>query len=141
MASSWEANIPSSLLKLFHGAKKDAFDRDMGIGMRLSRGEARTWRFRARPYGTDSYFDTLTEVSRYTLTDDEAAQITTPLLITSPEREQFWPGQSKDLADRTGGRTDLVAFTAAEGADFHCQPMARRLTDERIFGWVATVLP
>ena len=136
IVASWEANIPSSLMKLFHAGKRDSFDRDMGIGMRLSGAEARTWRFRARPYGQDSYFDTLTEVSRYTLTDDEAAQITTPLLITEPEREQFWPGQSKKMADAVGGPVQVVPFTSAEGADFHCQPMARRLTDERMFAWL-----
>jgi hypothetical protein len=30
----------------------------------------------------------------------------------------------------------VVPFTAAEGANFHCQPMARRLTDQRMFDWL-----
>jgi hypothetical protein len=30
----------------------------------------------------------------------------------------------------------VVPFTAAEGAAFHCQPMGRLLTDERMFDWL-----
>ncbi|MFF0814759.1 alpha/beta hydrolase family protein [Rhodococcus sp. NPDC003318] len=136
VAASWSLNIPSSLMKLFRAGNRDAFDRDMALGLKFSPEAARTWKFRARPYLQDGYFDTLTEVHRYTLTDDEAAQITTPLLVLDPEGEQFWPGQSKELADRAGGPTVLSPFTAAEGANFHCQPMARLLTDERMFGWL-----
>jgi hypothetical protein len=34
---------------------------------------------------------------------DEVNQITTPLLITEPEGEQFWPGRSQALYDRLPG--------------------------------------
>jgi hypothetical protein len=34
---------------------------------------------------------------------DEVAGVTTPLLITEPEDEQFWPGQSQALYDRLPG--------------------------------------
>lgn len=139
VAASWSASIPGSLMKLFHAGKKEAFDRDMALGMKFSPSTARTWTFRARPYATDSYYDTLTEVHRYALTDAEASQITTPLLVTDPEDEQFWPGQSVDLSRRVGS-AELVKFTAAEGANFHCQPMARQLTDSRMFAWLATTL-
>jgi hypothetical protein len=141
VAASWNASIPASLLKLFRAGKKDAFDRDMALGMKFSPATARTWKFRARPYAKDSYFDTLTEVHRYTLTEDEAGAITTPLFLADPENEQFWPGQSQWLAVRTGGPVEVSPFTAAEGANFHCQPMARQLTDARMFGWLGTVLP
>lgn len=140
IAASWNCNIPSPLMKVFRAGKKAAFDRDMALGMKFSTQTARTWNFRARPYMQDSYFDTLTEVHRYVLTDEDAASITTPLLITNPEDEQFWPGQSADLSRRAGGPTELSHFTAAEGANLHCQPMARLLTDERMFDWLDTTL-
>lgn len=136
VSASWTASIPNSLMKLFHAGKKEAFDRDMGLGMKLSPQTLRTWNFRARPYTQASYFDTVTEVHRYTLDAAEAARITTPLFVTDPDDEQFWPGQSKILADRTGGPVESSRFTAAEGANFHCQPMARQLTDERMFDWL-----
>ena len=127
-------------MTLFRDGKKEAFDRDMALGLKFSPGAARTWRFRARPYRQSSFFDTLTEVHRYALDDEEAARITTPLFLTDPEDEQFWPGQSRRLADIVGGPAHLARFTASEGANFHCQPMARQLTDARMFDWLDDTL-
>jgi hypothetical protein len=67
---------------------------------------------------------------------DVADRITTALLITSPEGEQFWPGQSEQLAALTAGVSTIVRFTAVEGANEHCQPLARTLTAQRIFDWL-----
>jgi hypothetical protein len=64
------------------------------------------------------------------------AQVTTPLLITEPEDEQFWPGQSQALYDRLPGPRELVRFTAAEGANRHCEPLALATRDRRIFDWL-----
>jgi hypothetical protein len=60
-------------------------------------------------------------------------QITTPLLIADPEGEQFWPGQSQRLFEKLHNTKRLVAFTAGEGADRHCEPMARSLLEQRMF--------
>jgi dienelactone hydrolase len=135
VATSWEREVPASLLKLLDKGEDHAFDRDMAIGMRLSRSTAARWRFRARPYGADGYAATLRAVRTYDASD-VAARVTTPLLITSPEGEQFWPGQSERLAALTGAVSTLVPFTAAEGADRHCQPLARALTERRIYDWL-----
>ena len=75
------------------------------------------------------------EVRRYTVAD-VAGSITTPLLITDPEDEQFWPGQPARLAELTSAVSTLVPFTAAEGANLHCQPLARGLTEQRMFDWL-----
>jgi hypothetical protein len=64
------------------------------------------------------------------------SQIDTPLLITDPEGEQFWPGQSQELYDRLPGPKELVRFTAAEGAGRHCEPLAPALRDARVFDWL-----
>ena len=65
-----------------------------------------------------------------------SSQITTPLLITDPEGEQFWPGQSQQLHDVLPGERELVRFTAEEGAARHCEPMASGLRDARVFDWL-----
>lgn len=139
VATSWLGQLPTPLRTLFEEGKAEAFDRDMGIGMRFGASTARTWAFRARPYGTSGYFDTLTEVARYAL-GDLVGDITTPVFITAPEDEQFWPGQSQQFADALAGEKLLQGFTAAEGANFHCQPLARTLTDQRMFDWLDVVL-
>jgi len=139
VSSSWLGQLPAPLRTLFEKGDRDAFNRDMTIGMRFSASTARTWAFRARPYPAGSYFDTLAEVTRYRL-GDLPAQITTPLFITSPEDEQFWPGQSQRLADALAGDKVLQEFTAAEGANHHCQPLARSLTEQRMFDWLDGVI-
>jgi hypothetical protein len=63
-------------------------------------------------------------------------RLTTPLLITEPEDEQFWPGQSQALYDRLPGPKQLVKFTAAQGANRHCEPMGLATRDTRIFDWL-----
>jgi len=139
VSTSWISQLPAPLRKLLDEGKREAFDRDMGIGMRFSAKTARTWAFRARPFQKGSYFDMIAEVRRYTL-GDLATQITTPLFITSPEDEQFWPGQSEQFAESLPGEKMLQPFTAAEGANFHCQPLARTLTDQRMFDWLDAML-
>jgi hypothetical protein len=34
----------------------------------------------------------------------------------------------------------LVRFTEAEGADWHCEPAAQGLRDERVFDWLEETL-
>jgi len=55
---------------------------------------------------------------------------------TEPEDEQFWPGQSQALYDRLPGPKQLVRFTAAEGANRHCEPTGLATRDVRIFDWL-----
>ncbi|QJU53400.1 prolyl oligopeptidase family serine peptidase [Herbiconiux sp. KACC 21604] len=137
VSTSWTSHLPSSLLKLLDRGENEKFDKEMALGLKLSPDTARTWQFRARPYGTapGAYAETIEAVRRYAL-GDLAARITTPLLITDPEGEQFWPGQSERLAALTESVSTLVHFTAAEGASGHCQPLARTLTAQRMFDWM-----
>lgn len=136
VARSWTSQIPHSLMELYRKGEVAKFERDMSIGMKLPGGRATlaNWNFRARPYGTTGFAATLDEVSRYTV-EQVAAQVDTPVLITSPEREQFFPGQSKELAALIPG-AQLLELTEAEGASFHCQPLARELTEQRVFDWL-----
>ena len=62
----------------------------------LFEAERQNWEWRAKPYGLESPFDVFTAARRYNLTE-VVDQITTPLLITDPEGEQFWPGQSQQF--------------------------------------------
>ncbi|MCA9864790.1 MAG: hypothetical protein KC432_17265, partial [Thermomicrobiales bacterium] len=80
------------------------------------------------------------KLADYRLTETEMQQTTTPLLIADPEGEQFWPGQSQQLFDGIPGPKDLLAFTAAEGADLHCQPKANGLASQRFFDGFARYL-
>jgi hypothetical protein len=93
--------------------------------------ERQNWEWRAKPYGQQSPFDVFTAARQFNLTD-VVDQISTPLLITDPEGEQFWPGQPQQLFDKLRGAKRLIQFTASEGADSHCEPMARSLPEQRM---------
>jgi hypothetical protein len=82
----------------------------------------------------------VTAARQYNLTD-VVDQISTPLLITDPEGEQFWPGQPQQLFDKLRGAKRLIQFNASEGADSHCEPMARSLLEQRMFDWLDETLP
>lgn len=80
------------------------------------------------------YSAVLDEVAKYDLTS-VAGRITTPLYITDPGGEQFFSGQPAELAALVPGTT-LARYTQQEGASYHCQPLARELTEQRMFDWL-----
>lgn len=141
VSTSWTSSMGRGMRKLLEEGDRAAFNRDMKLASKIP-SIRRTLGFRARPYQpVDDWFDLFTEVRRYRLEPEVADQIRTPLMITDPEGEQFWPGQSRQLAQLLGDRAHLVEFTAAEGANLHCQPLGRAVTDERMFAWLTTQLP
>lgn len=135
VSTSWVDHLPHSLVKLLDEGEIEKFDKEMTFAMRFSPETARTWAFRSRPYGTSGYGETIQAVRRYTITD-VAKNITTPLLILDPENEPFWPGQADRLAALAPTVSHVMRFTADEGADGHCEPLARTLTAQRMFDWL-----
>jgi len=137
VSASWIEPLPGTLRKELEEGKQAQFDRNMHLGERFSKSTGALLTFRGEPYGVegDSRFELYQTVMAYKL-GDEVAQIQTPLLVTEPEDEQFWPGQSQVLYDRLTGPKELVRFTAAEGASRHCEPMGAALRDARIFDWL-----
>jgi hypothetical protein len=141
VSSSWLEHLGKGMTGLLDRGDRAAFDRDMRLATLIPHLR-RTLKFRARPYGAGTdWFDVFCAVRDYRLTPELAARIETPLMITDPQDEQFWPGQSQQLAGMLGDLAHRVEFTAAEGANFHCQPLGRARTDERVFGWLADRLP
>ncbi|MEU3981262.1 prolyl oligopeptidase family serine peptidase [Streptomyces sp. NPDC026672] len=139
VADSWWHTMGPDLRALWESGDRAAFDQVVGAALDEDPAPATTWRWRAEPYGIDSPFDLLTEVSRYDVTP-VVDRITTPLLVTDPEGEHFWPGASRRLYDALPGPKRLVPFTEAEGAHLHCEPMGRALFEQRVFDWLDEVL-
>ncbi|RYV51234.1 alpha/beta hydrolase family protein [Pengzhenrongella frigida] len=128
VSRTWNANLPPEMLALLHGGQKETFDQYMGQGPSDPALE-RQFAFRARPYGAfDSAFDLFTAVGTYTLGADLVAQITTPTLVTDPDDEDFFPGQSREMYDLLRAPKQLARFTREDGAEHHCQPLGRTLT-------------
>ncbi|MBN8996304.1 MAG: prolyl oligopeptidase family serine peptidase [Rhizobiales bacterium] len=138
VSASWTASLPKELIALLDAGKKDVFDGAMSQGMptSLKAGLA----FRMRPFGTTSYYDAFKATMDYRLTDAIVGQIACPMLITLPEGEAFWPGQSQKLHDMLKSPKVLQPFTVEEGADLHCEPKAAGLRGLRIFDWLDETL-
>jgi hypothetical protein len=139
VSAGWTAHLPEPLLDMLDSGQKDAFNAAMAQAGGGSEA-ARTLAFRGRPYGVTDPFDLFTEVRKYQVRD-VAARVTTPLLITDPDNEQFFPGQPRQLYDLLPGEKEIIGFTQAQGANFHCQPTGRQLTHARMLDWLADHLP
>jgi hypothetical protein len=136
VSTSWFANIPKELVALLDSGDRDTFNKIMTAGMQENPGLARTLSFRARPYGLlDDPFALFTEVRKYTVAD-VVDTITTPVLVLDPEDEQFWPGQAQQVYDLLPGPKDIATFGRGQGANFHCQPLGRQLTNAVMFDWL-----
>lgn len=140
VGASWFKNLPPQLTGLLQANQREAFDRAMGAGLASAPPVVQqTLKFRMKPYGFSSYFDAFKAVTQYSL-DGIVEQIECPVLITDPEQEQFFPGQSQQLYDRLKCPKTILRFTEAEGADFHCEPKARSLYDQRVFDWIDEIV-
>jgi hypothetical protein len=137
VSAGWTAHLPPALLDLLDSGQKDAFNAAMAQAQAGADPQAaRTLAFRSKPYGMTDPFDLFTEVRKYQVRD-VAGQITTPLLILDPADEQFFPGQPRELYDLLPGEKEIIGFTQAQGANFHCQPTGRQLTHTQMLDWLA----
>jgi hypothetical protein len=140
VSTSWLGRLSKGMRESLDGGDRDKFNRDMGLATKIP-SLGRTLAFRGRPYEHADWFDLFTAVRTYRLDPGTAALIRTPLLITDPDGEQFWPGQSSQLSGLVPGRVDVLHFGADEGAAYHCQPTGRPLTENRMFDWLGEFVP
>jgi len=136
VARTWTQHIPHRLLAAYLKGDKERFDKEMGWAFHLpgTRAANLAWNFRSRPYGISGYSAALDAVAQYNLTE-VAGRIATPLYVIDTDGDQFFGGQPAELAALVPGSTH-ARFTQTEGASFHCQPLARELTEQRMFDWL-----
>jgi len=138
VADSWEAHLPAPMVQLLDDGDRDSFDAAMDAALPADTRAVLAWRM--APYGTDSWFEAYTAARKMTLDPETVAAIRCPTLVLDPDNEQFWPGQSKKLFDLLTCRKELAHFGTGEGADWHCEPVAQSLRDERVFDFLESVL-
>lgn len=134
-------HLPRHMRTLLDQGKREQFDKEIALGLRLSPATRATMDFRMRPYGVTSPYEFFVAAQSYALTDEVIRRISCPVLVTDPDQEQFWPGQSRQLHDRLAGEKDLIPFTEDEGAGGHCEPAATGLRGERVFDWLDRRVP
>ena len=136
VSTKWLSQIPSELVALLQSGNKAAFNSAVDEVAATTPGLAQELAARGRPYGMDNAYDTFTAPLSYNLRD-VVDKIQTPLLITNPDEESFWPGQSQDLYNQLSGEREITHFSREDGANFHCEPMGRAETEFRIFDYLA----
>ncbi|RIK08950.1 MAG: hypothetical protein DCC49_07995 [Acidobacteria bacterium] len=139
VGAMWRDQMPERIIKYVDARERDKFERDMGVAFKMMKGLKARIEFRMRPFGVDSLYDVLVALEEYRL-GDLAKEITCPMLITNPEDDKFWPGQSQQLFDALECDKEIVSFTSAEGADHHCEPLSTYLREQRIFDWLDSKL-
>jgi hypothetical protein len=135
VSSTVLGHLPHHLLRLLDAGNQETFDREFALLLKIAPGLRPTLALRMRPYGVTSPYAFFAGSRDYVLSDEQIAQITCPVLVTRPEGESFWPGQSDALVAKLQTGT-LVEFTEAEGADQHVEPAALGIRGERIFDWL-----
>lgn len=138
--TSWRSHLPPVMIQLLESGDDADFDSYFAQGVENDPVAQTTLAKRKEPYGSDSMAAIMHELEKWDLAD-VAGQITCPILITEPEDEQFWPGQSRQLFDLVGSPVkELMSFTAKDGGNWHCEPKAPQLRAQRIFDWLAKVV-
>ena len=140
VSTSWIREMTEDDMAMIARGEREKFDGEVAEVMaQLPPAMKQRFLWRQRPYCSDSLFDIMKSLEDYNLRD-VASQIQCPMFIADPEDEQFWPGQSQELSDALTSPVHRVAFTRAEGANRHCEPLARALYDQRLFDWLDQVL-
>jgi hypothetical protein len=92
------------------------------------------------PFGKPTFYDQVRALQTYDVTD-QIKRITAPTLVAQYELESAFPGEGKLVYDRlTTKRKRLVEFTSAEGAQYHCAPMAPQRRNQVFFDWLTEIL-
>jgi dienelactone hydrolase len=133
--------LPPEMGELLDAEKEKEFNQFMAEGLRQAGDEVRqNVEWRMKPYRAKNFYHLFRMVRQYNA-KDVIRQIQCPLFIADPDDEQFWPGQSQEVYDALVSPKTIVRFTAEEGANWHCEPKARSLYDQRMFDWLDTVMP
>jgi hypothetical protein len=96
---------------------------------------------RARKVFTDLY-DLGTTLMRFTV-EQVADRVTAPTLVTTYEGDQLVippAGQGPAVYKLLRGDKAQHTFTAAEGTQYHCAPMAPQIRNQVVFDWLDSVL-
>jgi alpha-beta hydrolase superfamily lysophospholipase len=133
-------HTPKSQRKLIDEGKWDKLERQDALAERFSKSMRWMMKFRALPYG-GSVADLYRGAMEHRLDEETIGRIRCPVLVTDPEDEQFWPGQSQRLYDALDAPgSEIVRFTAEEGAELHCEPRSPAIRAQRIFDWLERTL-
>ncbi len=93
------------------------------------------------PFGQPTFYDQMRALLAYDVRD-EIPKIRRPTLVSQYELDDAVGGEGRQVYERlTVRRRRFVEFTRAEGAQYHCGPMAPQYRNEVFFDWLDEVVP
>lgn len=141
VATIMKEKFPKEMLQPVLDGKEEEFNQMMeGMQQYMDENQRQDMKWRMRPYATDNYY-TWVRTALDHQARDVVDKIECPMFLADPDDEQFWPGQSQEVYDALTCPKAIVRFTREEGANWHCEPKARVLYDQKMFDWLATVMP
>lgn len=136
---SWEKELPKAMLELLRAERATEFDHIWDeIPKELNEADRFSVAKRSEIYGNGGGYERMSNARRFELSRAEADRLTLPMAITAPELEASFTGQQEQLHRWVGKNSTLLPFTVAEGGEYHCEPMAPQLRNERVFDWLET---
>lgn len=133
---AFEAHTPHRQMREFDSGDKERFDRDMRMGARFSKRARFAMDSRFAPYGLDSPYEVYKLAQSHDLTA-VVGDIRCPTLLLDPEKEEFWPGQSREVMEAlTVDDKEIISFADGEGAGAHCEPVSVPLRNQRVYDWL-----
>jgi hypothetical protein len=123
VSTPWLSALPPQLVAVLKAGKKDVFNAAMAEAVKNPK-MAQVVAARGRPFAKPTAYDTFAAALEYHLRD-VIGDVRTPLLITDPDEESFWPGQSEQMYEQLTGERELLRFSREDGANWHCEPMGR----------------
>jgi Alpha/beta hydrolase family len=134
---SWQQNLPAQMIKWLREGRRKQFNTYWAQAQSYLPASARfSIAKRSEIYGNVSFYDRMRLASKFVLSRATARQIDAPTIVTQAQDETFFPGQSRTLYDWLRVRKTLARFTAAEGAQFHCEPMAPTVRNDTVLDWL-----
>ena len=135
--TKWEQALGPQLLALLDSGNKAEFNAIWDqVFAGLPAEEQFTIQKRSEIFGQGSFYDRMHLAQQFTLSQSTISRVKAPTLVIEADEEQFVPGQAQQLYEQLTSRKKLLTFTVAEGAQFHCEPMAPQLRNELMFNWL-----
>ncbi|MFT3866166.1 MAG: prolyl oligopeptidase family serine peptidase [Solirubrobacterales bacterium] len=136
---SWSNGLPKEILEILDAGDRATFNKIWKeIPSHLSTNERFGFLKRGEIYGDGGGYEKMKLAQKFVLTPELAARITAPTAVCAPELEQFFPGQPERVFKWLKTSKKLLRFTIEEGAEWHCEPLAPQLRNERVFDWLET---
>jgi cephalosporin-C deacetylase-like acetyl esterase len=95
---------------------------------------------RSEIFAKPDFYDQIRFMQLFNLDPATIARIKSPTMVMKAQGEQFYPGQSDEVYRALRAPKKLQLFTAAQGAQFHDEPMAPQTRNEALYDWLDATL-